>query len=51
MGESASQRKVTLKGTTLVEAETNEGGKFEFLDVQPGTTLLSRGTGMQLLRS
>ncbi len=38
MGQSyIANAKVTLKGTTVVEAETNEGGKFEFLDVQPGT--------------
>jgi outer membrane receptor for ferrienterochelin and colicin len=29
--------KVTLKGPAVMEAETGEGGKFEFLELQPGT--------------
>ncbi len=38
MGQSyIANAKVTLKGQAVVEAETDEGGKFEFLDVQPGT--------------
>ncbi len=38
MGQSyIANVKVTLKGPAVMEAETDEGGKFEFLDVQPGT--------------
>jgi outer membrane receptor protein involved in Fe transport len=38
MGQSyIANAKVTLKGPAVMEAETDEGGKFEFLDVQPGT--------------
>jgi outer membrane receptor for ferrienterochelin and colicin len=29
--------KVTLKGSAMAETETDAGGKFEFLEVQPGT--------------
>ncbi len=29
--------KVTLKGPVVMETETDEGGKFEFLELQPGT--------------
>ena len=29
--------KVTLEGPTVMETETDESGKFEFRDVQPGT--------------
>ncbi len=38
MGQSSiANAKVTLKGPAVMEAETDDGGKFEFLDVQPGT--------------
>ena len=38
MGQSyIANAKVTLKGPAVIETETDEGGKFEFLDVQPGT--------------
>ena len=41
MGQSyIANAKVTLKGTTVVEAETNEGGKFEFLECSLGRTPL-----------
>ncbi len=38
MGESyIASAKVTLKGPAVMETETDQGGKFEFRDVQPGT--------------
>jgi outer membrane receptor protein involved in Fe transport len=38
MGQSyIVNAKVTLKGPAVMETETDEGGKFAFLEVQPGT--------------
>ena len=38
MGQSyIANVKVTLKGPAVMETETDEGGKFAFLEVQPGT--------------
>ena len=38
MGQSyIVNAKVTLKGPAVMEMETDEGGKFEFREVQPGT--------------
>lgn len=38
MGQSyIANAKVTLNGPAIMEAETDEGGKFEFREVQPGT--------------
>src|SRR5271157_5708422 len=38
MGQSyIANAKVTLNGPAIMEAETDEGGKFEFRGVQPGT--------------
>lgn len=38
MGQSyIAKAKVTLNGPAIMEAETDEGGKFEFREVQPGT--------------
>lgn len=36
--------KVTLRGPTIIEAETDEAGKFEFRDVQPGTYTIEVAT-------
>jgi outer membrane receptor for ferrienterochelin and colicin len=36
--------KVTLKGPVVMEAETDEAGKFEFRDVQPGTYTIEVAT-------
>ncbi len=38
MGQSyIANAKVTLNGPAIMEVETDEGGKFEFREVQPGT--------------